>query len=81
MHRFWHHAVATNRETSGDAYRRLTEAFERLAGTRITTNIVTGEIEATTGFGLIESWQVVRKTRGGRLPDWRRPRPQGSLAP
>ena len=46
--------VATNRETSGDAYRRLREAFERLAGTRITTNIVTGDRETTTGFGLID---------------------------
>ncbi|WP_181893341.1 replication initiator protein A [Falsiruegeria mediterranea] len=59
--------VATNRETSGDAYRRLREAFERLAGTRITTNIVTGEKETTTGFGLIESWEIVRKSRGGRM--------------
>merc|ERR1739841_351873 len=54
--------VATNRETSGDAYRRLREAFERLAGTRITTNIVTGERETTTGFGLIESWEIERRT-------------------
>lgn len=59
--------VATNRETSGDAYRRLREAFERLAGTRITTNIVTGETETTTGFGLIEGWEIVRRTRGGRM--------------
>ncbi len=59
--------VATNRETSGDAYRRLRDAFERLAGTRITTNIVTGETETTTGFGLIESWEIVRHTRGGRM--------------
>lgn len=59
--------VATNRETSGDGYKRLREAFERLAGTRITTNIVTGDVEATTGFGLIESWQVVRKTGRGRM--------------
>ena len=59
--------VATNRETSGDAYRRLREAFERLAGTRITTNIVTGETETTTGFGLIEAWEIVRRTRGGRM--------------
>jgi len=59
--------VATNRETSGDAYRRLREAFERLAGTRITTNIVTGETETTTGFGLIETWEIVRRTRGGRM--------------
>ncbi len=59
--------VATNRETSGDAYRRLRDAFERLAGTRITTNIVTGEVETTSGFGLIEAWEIVRKTRGGRM--------------
>lgn len=59
--------VATNRETSGDAYRRLVEAFDRLAGTRIKTNIVTGDVEVTSGFGLIESWEIVRKTRGGRM--------------
>jgi len=59
--------VATNRETSGDAYRRLREAFERLAGTRITTNVATGEVETTTGFGLIEAWEIVRRTRGGRM--------------
>ncbi len=59
--------VATNRETSGDGYKRLREAFERLAGTRITTNIVTGEKETTTGFGLIESWEIVRLTRAGRM--------------
>ncbi|GGB26326.1 replication initiator protein A [Allosediminivita pacifica] len=59
--------VATNRETSGDAYRRLREAFERLAGTRITTNIATGETETTTGFGLIERWEITRRSRGGRM--------------
>lgn len=62
---------ATGRETSGDAYRRLRDAFERLAGTRITTNITTGPkddlLEITSGFGLIESWKIVRKTRGGRM--------------
>lgn len=56
--------VATNRETSGDAYRRLREALERLAGTRITTNISTGTQEVTSGFGLIESWEIVRKSPG-----------------
>ena len=59
--------MATNREASGDGYTRLREAFERLAGTRITTNIVTGGLEVTTGFGLIEGWQIVRHTRGGRM--------------
>ncbi len=59
--------LATKRETSGDSYRRLRDAFERLAGTRITTNITTGGQEVTTGFGLIESWEIVRKTRAGRM--------------
>ncbi len=59
--------VATNRDTSGDAYARLREAFERLAGTRITTNLTTGGIETTRGFGLIESWEIVRRARGGRM--------------
>lgn len=59
--------VATRRETSGDAYRRLRDAFERLAGTRITTNLVTGGEEVTEGFGLIEGWRIVRKARGGRM--------------
>ena len=58
---------ACRRETSGDAYRRLRDGFERLAGTRITTNIVTGEHEVTSGFGLIEAWEIVRKSRGGRM--------------
>ena len=59
--------VATGRDTSGDAYARLKEAFERLAGTRITTNLTTGGIETTRGFGLIEAWEIVRKARGGRM--------------
>ena len=59
--------VATNRETSGDAYRRLRDAFERLAGTRITTNIETGGLETTRGFGLIDGWEIVRHTRAGRM--------------
>jgi len=59
--------VATNRETSGDGYKRLREAFERLAGTRIVTTIPTGDTEVTSGFGLIESWEILRKSRTGRM--------------
>lgn len=59
--------VATRRDTGGDSYARLVEAFERLAGTRITTNMTTGGVEATSGFGLIEAWEILRKTRGGRM--------------
>ncbi|MHA3980928.1 replication initiator protein A [Halovulum sp. GXIMD14794] len=59
--------VATNRETSGDGYRRLREALERLSGTRIVTTIATGGVETTRGFGLIDSWEIVRRTRAGRM--------------
>lgn len=59
--------VATNRETSGDGYTRLRDAFERLAGTRITTNISVADYETTSGFGLIESWDIVRRSKGGRM--------------
>jgi len=55
--------VATRRDTGGDSYTRLREAFERLAGTRITTNLAQGGEETTTGFGLIESWEIIRRTR------------------
>ena len=59
--------TATGRETSGDGYRRLREAFERLSGTRIVTNIETGGIESTRGFGLIDGWEILRKAKGGRM--------------
>jgi plasmid replication initiation protein len=61
--------VWTNRETSGDAYRRLLEGFERLNGTRIVTNIKAGGEEITTGFGLIDSYRVVRHTATGRMSE------------
>ena len=59
--------LATERETSGDGYRRLRAALERLAGTRIVTNIMTGGVESTRGFGLIDAWEILRCARGGRM--------------
>jgi len=59
--------LATSREASGDGYRRLREALERLSGTRIVTNVSTGGVESTRGFGLIDAWEILRKTRGGRM--------------
>jgi plasmid replication initiation protein len=61
--------VWTNRETSGDGYRRLKDAFERLSGTRITTNIKANGEEITEGFGMIDSWRVVRETKSGRMSE------------
>lgn len=54
--------VATNRNTDGDAYLRLHEAFERLRGTTITTDILTGGQRTQRGFGLIESWEIVSRS-------------------
>jgi plasmid replication initiation protein len=61
--------VWTNRETSGDAYKRLVDAFERLRGTTITTNLKAGGEEITSGFGLIDSFQVVKDTPTGRMSE------------
>lgn len=60
---------ATNRMTSGRGYELLKKALARLAGTRIETNIITGGKETDEGFGLIESYRIVRETAGGRMLD------------
>jgi plasmid replication initiation protein len=51
--------VSTNRRTDGDAYRRLQEALDRLAGTRISTNIKTNGKRERSGFGLIDRYHIV----------------------
>jgi plasmid replication initiation protein len=53
--------VATNRDTGGKDYRLLKHAFERLAGTRITTDIRTNGERVISGFGLLDSWKIVIK--------------------
>src|SRR6056297_2062401 len=52
--------AATNRGTDGRGYEQLRAALERLSGTRITTNITTGDIEELDGFGLIDRFRIVR---------------------
>lgn len=61
--------VATNRPTGGEAYERLKSTFERLRGTMIVTNIKTGDEEVTKGFGLIESFEIVRESWEGRMQE------------
>jgi plasmid replication initiation protein len=62
--------VSTNRETSGDGYRRLKESFERLAGTRITTDILTNGERVISGFGLIDAWEIrVRDPKLARMAE------------
>lgn len=61
--------TATNRQTNGQAYDGLKAAFERLRGTTISTNIITGGIEQTDIFGLIDHARIIRETREGRMLD------------
>lgn len=59
--------VTTNRGVGGDDYRRLQDAFERLAGTRITTDIRTGGVRIKSGFGVIDSWKIVERANDERM--------------
>jgi plasmid replication initiation protein len=61
--------IATNRATSGEGYEGLKAALERLGGTRISTNLVTGGEEVFENFGLIEKSKIVRETRDGRMQE------------
>ena len=60
--------VFTNRGTAGKDYHALCDALARLEGTRIRTNIPTGDVEDLSGFGLIDT-HAVRRKRGlnGRI--------------
>jgi plasmid replication initiation protein len=53
--------VFTNRGTAGKDYNALCEAIDRLSGTRISTNIRTGDEEQTDSFGLIDAAAIRRK--------------------
>ena len=61
--------VSTNRDTSGRGYIQLREAFERLQGTQIVTNIITGGSEEFDVFGLIDRAKIIRETRDGRMQE------------
>ncbi|MCA9212430.1 MAG: replication initiator protein A [Planctomycetales bacterium] len=60
---------ATNRMTNGRGYEGVKAALERLAGTRINTNIITGGKEIFNNFGLIDRFEIVRETRDGRMQE------------
>jgi Replication initiator protein A len=63
--------VSTNRNNDGRAYQQLVAALDRLKGTTIRTNIRTGGEENTSGFGLIDSWNILRHTDSGRMAEIR----------
>ena len=53
--------IFTNRGTAGKDYTALAEALDRLAGTRISTNVRTGDEEQFDTFGLIDAASIRRK--------------------
>ncbi len=60
---------ATNRGTDGRGYEQLRAALERLKGTVITTDIITGGREEIDGFGLIDRFKIIREARDGRMQE------------
>lgn len=59
--------IFTNRNTGGKDYDALRDALDRLDGTRIRTNIKTGGIEDHKGFGLIDSYEIKRSQKTGKI--------------
>ena len=59
--------ISIGRDIGGDSYERFKEALRRLSGTRIETNIKTGKVRIEKGFGLIDSWEAVKKDTSGRV--------------
>lgn len=66
----------TNRDTGGRQYNLAKDSLDRLASTRITTEIETDKIRDARGFGLVDSWRIVEEKDGRMvrvsvtLPDW-----------
>ena len=52
---------ATGRGVGGADYKRLSAALSRLRGATIITRIRTGGIAQESGFGLIDSWELVKQ--------------------
>lgn len=56
--------VSTNRGTGGREYELLKKSLKRLRGTVIETNIITGDKEEWSVFGILEKANVVREVNG-----------------
>lgn len=55
--------ISTNRATGGTDYKRLINAFTRLRSSQIVTDIETNGIRQTEGFGFIDAWGVIEKSK------------------
>ena len=61
--------IATNRDSSGRGYLQLRESFERLQGTQIATNIITGGKDIWDVFSLVDRARIIRESRDGRMQE------------
>ncbi|MBN9565289.1 MAG: replication initiator protein A [Alphaproteobacteria bacterium] len=59
--------IFINRSIGGKDYEALGDALQRLDGTRIRTNVKTGDEETLEGFGLIENFKIRRSEKTGRI--------------
>lgn len=57
--------VTTNRDTGGHAYNQLKDAFARITGCLISTNIKTADIEESSNFHILEKSRIVKDSRDG----------------
>lgn len=58
--------ITTNRMTNGQAYTQLKNALERLSGCLITTDIETHGIRQSSGFHLLEYWNIIESSHDKR---------------
>ena len=54
--------VTTNRPTDGKAYKHLKNAFERVKGCTITTDIETNGMKQSSGFNIIDRYDVIENS-------------------
>jgi len=59
--------VSTDRKSDGKTYIQLKDGLDRLSGTRIETNIKTGDKEIIEEFGLIDSWKIIKESKDGKM--------------
>ena len=62
----YNYLTATGRGDGGADFTRALDSLRRLRGTTLETNIETGELVQLDGFGLIEDYQIVRKSKNGK---------------
>lgn len=58
--------ITTNRETSGEGYKLLKNAFDRITGALINTDIKTKEIKQYSGFHILDKFTIIETSHKKR---------------